>query len=117
MRSLKNILILIMFIGIALQVQAQKKFVTETFKVYGNCGMCKKTIETAGINQKGVRKCIWNQEKGEVEVEYRMDKISLDEIKKKIAAAGYDTDEFRAPDKAYNGLHGCCKYERSVVEK
>jgi hypothetical protein len=43
--------------------------------------------------------------------------ITLDDIKKKIAAVGYDTDEHRASDKVYNNLHGCCKYDRPSKKK
>ena len=35
---------------------------TETFKVYGNCGMCEKTIEGSLKNVKGIDKADWNKE-------------------------------------------------------
>ena len=37
---------------------------------------------------------------------------SLDEIKKKIAEAGHDSEDFKATDEAYANLHSCCKYDR-----
>ena len=86
--------------------------VNKIFKVYGNCGMCKKTIEGALSNAKGVVKAVWNKETKMMEVTFHEHKITLDEIKKKIAGVGYDTDEFKATDKSYNGLPGCCQYER-----
>ena len=38
-----------------------KNATTETVKIYGNCGMCKTTIETAG-NLKKVAKVEWNKD-------------------------------------------------------
>lgn len=90
---------------------------TETFKVYGNCGMCEQTIEGSLSKVKGVKKADWNKETKEMKVTYNDKKISLDEIKQKIAAVGYDTDKFRASDAAYNGLHGCCQYERPGLKQ
>jgi copper chaperone CopZ len=85
---------------------------TDLFKVYGNCGMCEKTIEGALKGVKGVEKADWNKETKMIEVVYHTHDISLDEIKKKIADVGYDTEEYRASEKVYNNLPGCCQYER-----
>lgn len=85
---------------------------TETFKVYGNCGMCEKTIEGSLKNVKGIDKADWNKETKMMEVTFDPEVITLTEIKQKIADVGYDTDEIRATEKAYKGLPGCCQYER-----
>jgi len=85
---------------------------TETFKVYGNCGMCKKTIEGSLKKVKGVTSANWNKETKMMEVTFNPKQITLDDIKKKIAYVGYDTDQYRATNKSYNGLPGCCQYER-----
>jgi len=90
---------------------------TATFKVYGNCGMCEKTIEAALKDVKGVEKADWNKETKMIEVVYHTHDISLDEVKKKIAAVGYDTEEHRATKKAYSNLHGCCQYVRPEGKK
>lgn len=83
----------------------------ETVKVYGNCGMCQTTIELAG-NVKKVAKVDWNTETKMATLTYDNTKTNQDEILKRIALAGYDSDKFLAPDDAYNKLHGCCQYER-----
>lgn len=83
----------------------------ETFKVWGNCDMCKKTIETA-LKVDGVKKATWNVETKQMLVKFDPSKISLDQIHQKIAAVGYDTDKVKGDDTAYNNLHGCCQYER-----
>ena len=43
---------------------------------------------------------------------YDSDKTSLDEVQKKIASVGYDTEKYKADDEVYNNLHHCCKYNR-----
>ncbi|MEO5907539.1 MAG: heavy-metal-associated domain-containing protein [Saprospiraceae bacterium] len=85
---------------------------TETFKVYGNCGMCRSTIEKAAKSVPGVKSADWNVKTDMLTVSYQEDETTLDEIKKSIAASGYDSDTYRATDEAYNNLHGCCQYER-----
>jgi len=85
-----------------------------SFYVYGNCTMCKSAIESTLLKMKGIESASWNVETKILSVKYDDQKISVDEIKQKLAKIGYDTDAYRASDKAYDGLHGCCKYERAV---
>ncbi len=84
---------------------------TETVKVYGNCGMCKEKIEKAA-NQKNIVKAVWNDETSKAIITYDSTKTSKDLILKRIAAVGYDSDAFTAPDAVYNKLPGCCHYDR-----
>lgn len=88
---------------------------TETIKIYGNCGMCKKTIEKAG-NVENIAKVNWDKDTKMATISYDSSKTTLDEILQRIANAGYDSDTFSAPDEVYNNLHGCCQYERSKGE-
>lgn len=93
-------------------VNAQiKNAKTESVKVYGNCGMCKTTIEKAG-NVKKVAKVDWNQETQMATLTFDASVTNQDEILKRIALAGYDSEKFLAPDEVYNNLHGCCQYDR-----
>ncbi len=85
---------------------------TEKFTVYGNCGMCKKTIETSLEGANGVSSAEWNMKNDNMTVTFDPKIISLEKIHEKIAAVGYDTDLERAPDAAYKKLHSCCQYER-----
>ena len=43
---------------------------------------------------------------------YDAQKTNQEEILKRIALAGYDSEKFLAPDDAYNKLAGCCQYKR-----
>ena len=84
---------------------------TESFKVAGNCEMCKKTIESA-LDTKGVKEAVWDLKTGVLTITYNEKKITAETIYKKLAASGYDSEKMRADDKAYNALPACCKYER-----
>lgn len=86
----------------------------ESFKVYGNCGMCKRTIEGSLKNQEGVYSADWDKDTKIMLVKYDQSLISLEDIKKRIAAVGYDTEENRASEESYEGLPGCCQYERPI---
>lgn len=86
---------------------------TETVKIYGNCGMCETTIEKVG-NLKKVAQVDWNKDTKMATLTYDSAKTSPDEILKRIALAGYDSEKFLAPDTAYESLAGCCQYEREA---
>lgn len=85
---------------------------TDIIMVYGNCGMCKKRIEGSLSNVKGIHSGDWNVETKVLNVKYDKEVISMDDIKKRIAKAGHDTDKFRSDQKVYDALPGCCQYER-----
>lgn len=85
---------------------------TASFTVYGNCGMCKQTIETSLDGVDGVSTAEWDMNSDKMTVSYDPKVIKLEKIHAKIAAVGYDTDLKRAPDAAYDKLHSCCKYDR-----
>jgi periplasmic mercuric ion binding protein len=92
---------------------AQTVVKKETIKIWGNCGMCKTTIEKAA-KKAGATNASWNEESKELKVAYAGNKTSSAKIQQAIAKTGYDTQDFTASDKAYNKLHGCCQYDRKV---
>jgi copper chaperone CopZ len=83
-----------------------------SFTVAGNCGMCKKRIEKATSGLEGVVEAVWSTETKKMVVKYNADKVSVSDIKKKIAVVGHDTDEFKASKEVYDKLPGCCLYDR-----
>lgn len=84
---------------------------TETVKVYGNCGMCQTKIEKAG-NLKKIANVDWNADTKMATITFDAQKTNRDEILKRIALVGYDSDTFLAPDAVYSKLPGCCQYDR-----
>ena len=90
-------------------------FKTEKFTVYGNCGMCKKTIEASLDGVQGISSAEWDMNKDKMTVTFDPKVISIEKIHGKIAGVGYDTDEKRASDAVYEKLHSCCQYDRKDV--
>lgn len=84
---------------------------TDTVHIYGNCGMCKSTIEKSAL-KKGVAQADWDKNTEMAVITYDSTKTSVDEVLKRVADAGYDNELYTAPDAVYNKLHGCCQYER-----
>lgn len=85
---------------------------TDTIKVFGNCNMCKATIEGSLKKKDGVLSKNWNKDTKMLAVTYDPSKITVQKIGEKVAGAGYDNQYATAPDEAYNNLHSCCQYER-----
>ena len=110
---MKSFLLLI-YVALLFTATAQaqiKNAKTTTLKVFGNCGMCKTTIEKAG-SKKRLYKTEWNEETKMATITYDSKKSSADEVMKNIALSGYDNVNYLAPDNVYSKLHGCCKYDR-----
>ena len=103
--------VLVLFLMGTMSVLAQSK--TEKFKVYGNCGMCEKRIETAAQSVDGVTSADWDKETKMIVVTFDEKKTDLHKVHMGIAKAGHDTDMHKASDEAYKKLAGCCQYERA----
>lgn len=88
-----------------------KNATTETVKIYGKCEICEATIEKAG-NLKKVASVDWNKDSKMATLTYDAKKTNQAEILKRIALAGYDSDQFFAPDDVYAKLPECCLYNR-----
>ncbi|WP_236634363.1 heavy-metal-associated domain-containing protein [Pedobacter antarcticus] len=114
MKSLSKIVMVIAVLLSSINAFAQiKNAKTEIVKIYGNCDLCKTTIEKAG-NLKKVANVEWNEDTKMATLTYDGNKTNQDEILKRIALAGYDSDKFRAPDDVYAKLAGCCQYDRPI---
>lgn len=111
---MKNKLVLILFgfiISLTSFAQSNK---SQTFKVYGNCDMCKSAIESALKKKDGVISKKWNMKEKTLSITYDQTKINIKQIAQKVADAGYDNEFASASDQKYNNLHQCCKYKRPV---
>ncbi|MDD2306757.1 MAG: heavy-metal-associated domain-containing protein [Prolixibacteraceae bacterium] len=84
---------------------------TETIKVWGKCESCQERIEKAAKTD-GVSKASWDKDSKLLTLTYDPSKVKSDDIQKKIAAVGHDTEKLKADDRAYAKLPGCCQYER-----
>lgn len=114
MKTLKIILVAAVCIATTARTYSQKTR-TESFKVAGECGTCKKKIEKSA-REAGATYAAWDQHTKILKVSYNAG-TDVSAIQQKIADAGYDTPKFRATDEAYNSLDKCCQYERQAMKK
>jgi copper chaperone CopZ len=85
---------------------------TESFKVWGKCDMCKARIEKT-VKVDGVTEASWDAKTQLLTVTFDPSKTGKDDLSKKLASVGHDTEKYKAPDDVYAKLPGCCHYERA----
>jgi hypothetical protein len=112
MKSIKLLMAMALMLSISTCFAEIKNAKVETVHIYGNCSICKKTIESAA-NVKNVVHIEWNKDTKMAILTYDEKKTNQDEILKRIGLAGYDSDKFLAPDNVYAKLETCCQYERT----
>ena len=112
MKTLRTFSIVAVLMAITTISFAQTK--KETFKVSGNCGMCKSKIEKAA-KEAGAKDAKWDVDSKVLTVTYKSSATNTAKIQEKIALVGYDNAGAKATDESYNKLHGCCKYDRDGV--
>ena len=116
MKTVNLFLAIVMMMAIGANASAQTGTKTsgpktESFKVLGACGMCKTRIEKTA-KEEGATSAAWDTKTKMVTVTFDPSKTSVDALSKKLAAVGHDTEKYKADDKVYNALPGCCHYER-----
>lgn len=110
MKTVKIIIVAILAIALGSNSYEQTSTTkTETIKVSGNCEMCKARIEKAA-KLDGVVKAEWNKKDKTLTATFDQAKTNIEEIGKKVAASGHDTEKVKATDAVYDKLPGCCKY-------
>jgi hypothetical protein len=119
MKSIKVFITVIMLTIIGAGLTAQVKndtqttgTKTESFKVWGECGMCKDRIENT-VKSEGATAAVWDSKTQMLSVTFNSKKTSVEALSKKLASFGHDTEKFKAPDEVYAKLPGCCHYERT----
>jgi len=113
---MKNIVrvgfLMCLFLAFTTSVKAQEKkdskYKTVELKTSAACHECEGNLEPEIGFSKGVvgAKLTWKT--GELTVKYNSKKVTVDEIRKRVAALGYDCDGVKADPKAKNNLgHNC----------
>lgn len=75
------------------------------------CGMCVKTVTGALKDVSGVTFVQVDLKAKKAHVHYS-DKVKPADLKKAIAASGYDADDVKRDEKAHDALPGCCQSKR-----
>ena len=110
MKTLRIFSIAVLFLAIT-DICFSQQVKTETLKVSGECGMCKKKIEKAAKDA-GATYAVWSINTKILTIRYNSLSTNSVKIQQKIADVGYDTPGFKATDEAYNKLEQCCQYDR-----
>lgn len=108
---LKNTLFLFLILILVFIVSCKNTVVETQVHVWGSCELAKKKIDSAAKID-GVQKADWNMESRLLTLKFDSTKVSLDNILKNIAMAGFDNERYFADDYAYEQLPDNCKYER-----
>jgi|TARA_B100000902_G_scaffold393703_1_gene448479 copper chaperone CopZ len=88
-----------------------------SFGVKGNCGMCKKTIETAALSLSGVTNANWDKQTKQINLTYDPLTVELISIHQAIANSGYGTELVENNMDSYENLPLCCKYDPKMKIK
>jgi periplasmic mercuric ion binding protein len=111
---MKRLVIFITIIISSFSLFAQDSDIkTETFKVQGNCGMCKQRIEDAAY-VKGVKRAEWNKDTKVLTVTYKPSKATSESILQSVAKVGHSSEKVTASEKSYKKLPDCCQYKTNV---
>ena len=109
----KYIYILFLFATFLLNAQDSSNKEKTTFKVFGNCEMCKMRIEKAALSLKGVKYAKWSIPESQLTLIYNPSRIKLLDIHNSVSLSGHDTSLKDAPADVYNELPICCLYIRA----
>jgi hypothetical protein len=117
MKTVKLFFVIVLLISFGATASAQTgnkgsgQQKTESFKVWGACGMCKDRIEKT-VKTEGATIAEWDNKTMMLKVTYDPAKTSVDAFGKKLASVGHDTEKYKAPDEVYSKLPACCHYTR-----
>ena len=117
---MKDLILTLAILFVTSSIFAQKEVKKNSqayFEVNGVCIMCKKRIEKAALNSKGVKFATWDVKTHLLSLIIDENKTDTKTIQKNVAAVGHDTKGIRAKDHVYNQIDPCCKYrDKNVVE-
>lgn len=105
----------ILFVGMSFAQEPKVKKVS--FKTSAICGMCEDRIEKALNYTKGVVYAELDVDTKMLTVKYKTKHLNSDQIKKIVAATGYDAGDVKKDTEAFNDLPKCCKTEGACHDK
>lgn len=110
MKTIIKLFSLFLMFTISSSVYSQaKKLDTIRIKTSAECDQCKKSIEKALLYEKGIKSAKLDVDSKVVEVVYKPAKTNPEHIRHVITNIGYDADDQKANNKAYQKLEDCCK--------
>lgn len=85
------------------------KYETVTIQTSAECGQCKTRIEDALNYTKGVKFSELDLTTKKVTVKFSTSKLTLEQVKEKIASIGYNADDVIAKEEVVKKLPACCQ--------
>ena len=73
------------------------------------CETCGEKFQKVLLREKGIQMVTVDEKEMTIEVVYNTKKTDLPKIKTAITKLGYDADDLKADEIAYEGLDNCCK--------
>lgn len=110
MKQLCFVLFLAFGLNHAASAQQKKPLTVKIQTPTAQCEECKKRIEEYLKYEEGVTKVVVFPKSKYTSVTYLADRTNIENIKTAIANAGYDADDVKANEEAYNKLPKTCKH-------
>ncbi|HQV76685.1 MAG TPA: heavy-metal-associated domain-containing protein [Flavobacteriales bacterium] len=114
MKSMLTAAILLLSTVLVAQDKKIEKLEIHTTSV---CDMCKKTIETEMIYEKGVKSVALDLASNTIFIDYDPRKTNPDAIRKGVTKLGYYADDLPGDPEAFKKLPECCQKEGCGVKK
>ncbi len=99
------------FLILGANLFAQDNLKKAEIKTSAECDMCKDRIEKAVNKLEGIKSADLVVDTKVFKVSYDETKVTLKEIKEKIASVGYDADDVKKDPRAYKRLPKCCQLD------
>jgi len=110
MKRVMIILYVLLFTQVILFAQkVENKYSEIKINTTAQCKMCKERIEKALAFEKGIKGSELDLETKILTVTFKTGKTTSDTIRKAVTKLGYDADDMKKDERAYNNLPGCCK--------
>src|ERR1043165_8111480 len=94
---------------VSMSVRAAEKKQVVNIKTSAICGSCKNRIEKAVKAVDGVEEAQLNLNNKKIKIKYDPAKTDADKLRATIAATGYDADDVKKSEDAFDKLPMCCQ--------
>ena len=109
MREFFCAVILIAVMSAGLSAAERQKNEVVTIQTSAICGSCKARLEKALKATDGVEEAMLNLNNKKMKIKYDHSKTNADKLREVIANTGYDADNVKKNEEAFNNLPPCCQ--------
>ncbi len=109
MREFFFAIILITVVSAGVSAAEKQKNQVVTIQTSAICGSCKARLEKALKATDGVEEAMLNLNNKKMKIKYDPSKTDADKLREVIANTGYDADNVKKNEEAFNNLPHCCQ--------